>query len=416
MSDHALRHGVPGAALGLMTGSEIATATHGVTSLDTAEPVTDGTRFAVGSITKPVVATMLLDLADGGLIDLDSPMSEQLPELARSRWASTATPRAMLAGLSRIPLRSDWEFSLAHDSPHALAEITMMVSDAEPAAPVWSYSNLAFSVLGRLIEHVTGAAWEDATKLQLLDPYGMAATVCAVSGSEMSAASGHEVRPEGISVVERWVFRAYCSSGTSLFSSVGDLLTFARRHLDAPSLATLRIPQSSTSIHGWLDGWGLGWARFDWSGITVWGWDGVVPGQRGFIRLIPERDAAFVLLTNGSTGRAMYRSLIGELASDWMGTKVPELRLDPDEHAGSLDLDAYAGIYSWPDRSFEMSVDNGALVVASGDQRATAVPIDRRVFVIDRSNPDTPTMTFDAFDGDGRPHVVYRMLWGFPRH
>jgi hypothetical protein len=33
----------------------------------------------------------------------------------------------------------------------------------------------------------------------------------------------------------------------------------------------------------------------------------------------------------------------------------------------------------------------------------------------DADNPDTPTVTFGAFDGSGRPGVIYDMLWGLPR-
>lgn len=412
---HAARHSVPGAALGVMTGSTITTATHGVGDLSIDEPVTDRTPFAVGSLTKPIVATLLVDLASEGAANLDAPISEQLPELTRSRWASTATPRHLLSGLSRIPLRYDWEFSLTQDSDTALSEITAMVADAEPAGPHWSYSNLAFTVLGRLIEHVTGALWEEATRERLLEPLGMSSTACLRTGSGAAVASGHEIGNDGISIVEPWVCRAYCSSGTSVYSSVRDLLTFARRHLDDRSLQGLRTVRSEVSIHGWLDGWGMGWAFFDWNRTPVWGWDGVVPGQRAFLRLSPQHDAAIALVTNGSTGRAMYRSLVPEIAAHWFGVTIPELQLDADDAEPGLDLSSYAGTYAWPDRQLEMSVEDDALVVESGDQRAIATPIDHRVFLLNRSNPDTPTMTFDDFDDEGRPGVVYRMLWGLPR-
>jgi CubicO group peptidase (beta-lactamase class C family) len=44
-----------------------------------------------------------------------------------------------------------------------------------------------------------------------------------------------------------------------------------------------------------------------------------------------------------------------------------------------------------------------------------ALPLDEWTFVVDAANPDTPTVTFGAFDEHGRPHVVYLMVWGFPR-
>ena len=111
-------------------------------------------------------------------------------------------------------------------------------------------------------------------------------------------------------------------------STVTDLLRFAALHLEDPSLAALRAVHAEVSIHGWLDSWCLGWARFDWEGGPVWGWDGVVSGERSVLRILPDHRAAVVLMTNASTGRAMYRSLFAELMDSLFGIRVPPLRLD----------------------------------------------------------------------------------------
>lgn len=44
-----------------------------------------------------------------------------------------------------------------------------------------------------------------------------------------------------------------------------------------------------------------------------------------------------------------------------------------------------------------------------------AFPINQRTFLVDAADPDTPTVTFGAFDEAGRPGVLYQMLWGLPR-
>ena len=96
-------------------------------------------------------------------------------------------------------------------------------------------------------------------------------------------------------------------------STVTDLLRFATLHLEDPALAALRVVHASQPIHGWLDEWCLGWARFDWVDGQAWGWDGLVNGERSFLRILPEQRAAVALLTNSSSGRAMGRSLFAEL-------------------------------------------------------------------------------------------------------
>ena len=57
-------------------------------------------------------------------------------------------------------------------------------------------------------------------------------------------------------------------------------------HLQDPSLASLRAVHAQFSIYGWLDAWCLGWARFDWEGGAVWGWDGLVNGERSVLRIV----------------------------------------------------------------------------------------------------------------------------------
>ncbi len=108
------------------------------------------------------------------------------------------------------------------------------------------------------------------------------------------------------------------------------------------------------SIYGWLDSWCLGWARFDWEGGPVWGWDGVISGERSVLRIVPEHQAAVVLMTNSSTGRAMYRSLFADLMDSLFGISVPPLRLDASPGAAG-DLSRFAGVYAWPDRRVEVT-------------------------------------------------------------
>ena len=44
-----------------------------------------------------------------------------------------------------------------------------------------------------------------------------------------------------------------------------------------------------------------------------------------------------------------------------------------------------------------------------------ALPLDERTFLTDPADPDSPAVTFGAFDAAGRPRVLYDMLWGLPR-
>ena len=413
---HASTNSVPGASIGILRDGVATTACYGVASVSAGEPVTPETLFSVGSLTKPMVATVIARLAEAGRLSLEDPVAAHVPELRRSGWAQGASLRELLANRSGLPLRAGLEFDLAGREDNrdgALSRLVGEVAEDEPAARFWSYTNLGWCVLGRVIETATNAAWDDAMRRDLASA-GMSGTSFAAGPVTKHRATGHEVTAEGQLPVEPLVARAYGPAGAEAASTVTDLLRFATLHLEDSSLAALRAVHADVSISGWLDSWCLGWARFHWEGGPAWGWDSVVRGERSFLRIIPDHQAAVVLMTNGSTGRAMYRSLIAELMESWFGIGVSPLRLDASPGAAG-DLTRFAGVYAWPDRRVEVTAAGSCLVITSEDHETEALPIDEQTFLVDAADADNPTVTFGAYDALGRPGVLYVMLWGLPR-
>jgi CubicO group peptidase (beta-lactamase class C family) len=413
---HAVRYLVPGAAVGVVREGSATTACYGVGDIRTGEPVTPETRFGVGSLTKSMVATVIARLAEAGRLSLDDPVAAHAPELRASGWAARATVRDLLANRSGLPLRAGLEFGFEGRRDQDDGALSRLVADAAAGAPAgsfWSYTNVGWCVLGRVIETSAGAAWEDAMRRHLFGGVGMSGTTFA-AGAVPGRASGHEVTADGPVPVGPLVARAYGPAGTSVVSTVTDLLRFAALHLEDPSLAVLRAVQAEVSICGWLDSWCLGWAWFDWDGGQVWGWDGLINGERSVLRIVPGQQAAVVLVTNSSTGRAMYRSLFADLMGSMFGISVPPLRLEATVPAAG-DLSRFAGVYAWPDRQVEVTATADGLLIKSEDRETQALPLDERTFLVDPADPDNPTVTFGAFDTVGRPQVLYDMLWGLPR-
>jgi CubicO group peptidase (beta-lactamase class C family) len=413
---HACKHSVPGAAIGILRDGATTTAYYGLADTGTGQLVTSETRFPVGSLTKPMVATALARLAEAGNFSLDDSASTHVPELRGAGWAERATVRDLLANRSRLPLSAEVEFSFSafEDSDEALSRLAAKAAPGEQTPPVWSYTNAGWCLLGRVIETLTGLAWEEAMHINLFAPAGMDDTTFATKPGAEPRASGHEVTSENVVPIEPLVSGAYGPAGTSVLSTVTDLLRFAALHLEDPSLAPLRASQAETRIHAWLDAWCLGWARFDWDGGPVWGWDGLIAGQRSVLRLMPEHGGAVVLMTNSGTGRAMYRSLFGELLKPLFGIRMPALQLEPSPGAAD-DLSRFGGVYAWPDRRWEVTATDAGLIMDGPHGTIEALPVDNCSFLVDADDSDNPTMTFGAFDADGRPGVLYQMLWGLPR-
>jgi CubicO group peptidase (beta-lactamase class C family) len=417
LGHHAVRHAVPGAAIGVLHDGVATTAYYGVADVTTGEPVTAGTCFSAGSLAKSMVATVIAGLAEAGRLSIDDPVAAHVPELHAGGWAGRATLRDLLANRSGLALRAAMEFGFADRPGQDGGALSRLVADAAMgghAGGCWSYTNVGWCVLGRVIETVVGAAWEDAMRRHLFDRAGMAGTAFVTGGVSPRRAMGHEAGAGGVVPVEPLVTRAYGPAGTTAVTTVTDLLRFAAWHLEDPSLTWLRATHAEVSIHGWLDAWCLGWARFDWEGGPVWGWDGLVNGERSVLRLMPGQRAAVVLMTNCGTGRAMYRSLFPELMASQFRIGVPSLRLEAAAGAAG-DLSRFAGRYAWPDRQVDVTATASGLLITGEDGQIEALPLDERTFLTDPADPDGPTVTFGVFDGAGRPTVFYDMLWGLPR-
>jgi CubicO group peptidase (beta-lactamase class C family) len=398
LHEHAARHGVPGAALCISRAGNTTTAVYGVVDTRTGARVTDDTRFAIGSLGKSMVATAFALLAADGRLRLDDMAVMHVPELRGASWAERATIRDLLANRSRLPLLDRHEFEPSADEDDGvLSRFAAGVSSGERTGSFWSYSNAGWCLLGRALEIVTGVIWEEAMRSEVIGPLGLEQTTFANSPVTEPRATGHRRSTP----VRRWSPRSLGPAGSTLLSTATDLARFAEAHLTEPALAELRESHAEVAIHSWLDAWCLGWARFDWKDGPVWGWDGLVPGQRAILRLVPDTGTAVALLTNGDNGRAVYRSLFAEL----MTLPPSHLRQSPGS-AG--DLARFVGEYAWPDRHWTASIDGDGLLLEGDGRRIEAQPLDDRTFLVDASDPDNPTVTIDE-------DVLYVMLWGLPR-
>jgi CubicO group peptidase (beta-lactamase class C family) len=338
-------------------------------------------------------------------------------ELRGTGWAECATLRDLLANRSGLPLRTELEFGFddrKDTDGGALSRLAADVAGGAPMAGFWSYTNVGWCLLGRVIETVTEAAWEDAMRHLLFDSAGMHQTTFANDAAVKGRVAGHEVTADGPVPAEPLASRAYGPAGASVISTITDLLRFAAVHLEDSSLAAMRAAQVKPAIYAWLDSWCLGWARFNWRGGQVWGWDSVVNGERSVLRIVPEHKAAIVLMTNSSSGRAMYRSLFGDLMETLFGISMPPLRLDASPGPAG-DLSRFAGVYAWPDRHVGVTPSGGGLFMNDEGDEAELRRLDERTFLVDPMDPDNPTVTFGVFDASGRPRVLYIMLWGLPR-
>jgi CubicO group peptidase (beta-lactamase class C family) len=137
-------------------------------------PPDPGTQYRLGSITKTLTATMVMQLRDEGFLALDDPLDRHLPGTP----VGGVTLRQLLghvSGLQREPAGPWWERATGGDVDQLLAELTPD-KIAGPPFRTYHYSNLAYGLLGAVLRRVTGQAWADLVVRRVLEPLGMERT------------------------------------------------------------------------------------------------------------------------------------------------------------------------------------------------------------------------------------------------
>src|ERR1044072_9748307 len=74
------KHGVPGANLPILSDGEVSDTAYGVLNVRTGVEATPDSLFQIGSISKVWTATLIMQLVDEGVVDLDQPVVKYLPE------------------------------------------------------------------------------------------------------------------------------------------------------------------------------------------------------------------------------------------------------------------------------------------------------------------------------------------------
>ncbi|MCG7204397.1 serine hydrolase domain-containing protein [Streptomyces arenae] len=152
----------------------------GVRDLATGRAADPDARFRAGSTTKVVTAAAVLALAAQGRIDLGTPVQHYLPGLFTGAFAPI-TVRQLLNHTSGIRAGDGWGDSFDAQYAHRFDTLTpqQVVRSAVAKGPEFApgarqdYLNINYTVLGLLIEKVTGRSYATEVTRLVLRPAGM---------------------------------------------------------------------------------------------------------------------------------------------------------------------------------------------------------------------------------------------------
>ena len=228
----------------------------GYQDLESKTPMRNDTIFRLASVTKPVTCAGVMILVDEGRVSLIDPVEKYLPEFKGLKLNPCGTHAGYNCALVTPSRPVNILDLMTHTSglpgtapgretpPNTLAESVAAVSRAtllfEPGS-AWNYSNIGIAALGRIIEVVSGQAYDRFLAERIFQPLEMKDTFFAVPSDKATRlASVYSYEPSGLKRVPMAQAKFPAPEG-GLFSTAGDMARFHQMLLDKGLLNGQRI-------------------------------------------------------------------------------------------------------------------------------------------------------------------------------
>lgn len=336
---------LPGLAVGVLIDSQVVyRAGFGTTRMGGGQPITPSTLFHMASITKPFVATAVVQLSNAGKVDLDAPVTRYVPYFRmKDSRASSITVRQLLTHTAGMPDVTDYRWNFPEYDEQSLERwIRGLADSALIAAPGerWQYSNIGFELLADLVAKVSGESFEDYVQKRILTPLAMRKSTLLMTDIDSSLmAWGHRrASPGPFAIAAYYPYNRRHAGSSTLHSNVDDMLRWARANLQRGALDGARILPDPAYDQLWKEqhdmlpamrraggnrpdvermGVGLSWFLETRAGTRYVSHGGGDHGFRTDLLLAPDQRVAVVVMTNSEAGPSqLSRALIEAVLAD----------------------------------------------------------------------------------------------------
>lgn len=320
---------VTGLCLGIVNDNKVAyVQSYGYKNLATRQLNDTATCFYAASLAKPLFASIVMQLVDSGIIDLDKPLYTYLPKplpeypnyadlAGDDRW-KLITARECLDHTTGFP---NWRFLNPHDNKKLEIFFT-------PGSR-FAYSGEGLVLLQMVIETVTHRSLEDLAQAKVFGPLGMTRTSFVWQPAfETDYAVGHNFNLQGL-LKKR---RNSANAAGSMETTIADYTRFmagmvqGKRDMFQPQIAIYekhQFPSLDTATTNEYQGiqlsYGLGWGVFTSPFGKVFFKEGHDDGWQHYCIAFPDRKSAFVIMTNSDNGESIFKELVEKLT----GVTIP---------------------------------------------------------------------------------------------
>jgi CubicO group peptidase (beta-lactamase class C family) len=419
----------------VLLDGEVHEAATGFADVRTGSPLTPRHVCLVGSTAKVLTATLLMQLVDEGLLNLDAPVTDHVKHLDLPSDITVAHLLSHTSGLAMGPYA---DHNRNDDAVASYAESISRKHVVCGAGERWGYSNAGFVIAGRIVELLRMTDWDTALRRHLLEPAGLTESATLPEEAILHPVALPHLRSgDAVEVAPGWGIagRAMGPTGSSLVMTAADLVKFAAVHLSsgiasdgtrllsAESVDAMMQPRAEVSPGSpFADQWGLGWYLAQWGTARAVGHTGHNHGAGSHLMLFPDAGGAISVVFNTVPGDAgLVHELFRELASELFGAAKPTpwkpvTSLPPEDtarHCGrytcsdfelevqavhdEIEVTVVAAGLRQPPRRMRPVLDGAAWGTGQLGEHAAAAPPGQL----------TPEVFFSEYDGLGRPQFAH---------
>jgi len=379
--------GYPGMAIGVVSDQRLVWAKgFGLANVAGKVPMTPQTKFRMASHSKLFTATAIMQLREQGKLHLDDPVSKHLAWFAVSSSRPDdpeITIEELLTHSSGLPREAaDHWTTLAFPTREELKTLMPKRQAAFPAETRWKYSNLAYTLAGLIVEHVSGETWTDYVTGHIYQPLGMVNS--SVDTNVPGLATGYGRRmPDGSRAVMPFVDARGMAAATGITSTVEDMARFVSaqfRHGPAGgdrilSGASLREMHRVRMLeNNWTRGNGLGFAVTRNRDKVYVGHGGSYPGYITNTLIDVNAKVGVIVLTNAQDGDAggiarQLMNTVGDAVAKAAAAQPDKVKWDPT-------WSRFAGLYRGRGGDSHVVELNEKLVIINPDAATLDNPIE----------------------------------------
>jgi CubicO group peptidase (beta-lactamase class C family) len=312
--------GVAGMAFGVVLNQELVFSSgYGLREKGEAGPITERSVFHWASVSKPFVATAIMQLVERQKMTLNDRLADLLPyfRMADDRYQDI-TVRQLLSHTSGMPDVEDYEWDKPQYDDEALKRWALEQSGAELLfAPGTSreYSNLGLELLGLIVQEVSGISFERYMKENIFEPLAMSDTSFIANEIDPELRTTGHIEMPIRRVADAYPYNRRHAPSSTLNTNVVDISRFAIALLNGGSLGDTKILAAETLATMWAPEWtdpedptrqaGLGWnVGRRWGGLNIASHGGHDDGFRSFFALVPDEGVAVFVVSNDDNAPA----------------------------------------------------------------------------------------------------------------